>query len=115
MPRPLNLAQTAPHAVVAVTQGLGARLRLARQRRRVKLRDLAARAGVAYETARAVERGELATGIGAYVALAWALGVGGEFAKLLDPNHDVEGLALERSRTPSRVRDPKSSVADDDF
>jgi transcriptional regulator with XRE-family HTH domain len=115
MPRPLNVSNTAPYAVASIATAIGQRIRLARQRRRVKLRDLAARAGVAYETARAVERGSLATGIGAYLATAWALGLEREFATVLEPERDVEGLALERARTPMRVRTSRRNDLDNDF
>lgn len=113
MPKPLKIATSAPYVVRQLTQDMGKRLRLARQRRRMKLRDLAARAGMSYDTARAVERGELATAIGAYVAFAWAMGIEPEFGVLFHPEKDVEGMALERARTPSRVDSPK--VMDDDF
>lgn len=115
MPRRLRLSHTAPYAVTSTISELGKRIRLARHRRRIKLRDLAARAGVAYDTARAVERGHLATGIGAYVALAWALGLERDFAVLLDPDRDSEGLALERARTPLRVRDSLTNELQDVF
>jgi len=115
MPRPLKLSATAPYAVISTIEQLGKRIRLARQRRRLKLRDLAAKAGVAYDTARAVERGNVATGVGAYAALAWALGLEREFAALLDPDRDTEGLTLERARTPSRVRESSRDDFKDDF
>jgi transcriptional regulator with XRE-family HTH domain len=115
MPRPLSLANSAPLAVSASIEQLGARLKLARTRRRVKLRDLAARAGVAYDTARAAERGNLSTSIAVYVALAWALGLEKEFAALLDPGQDIEGLALEQARSPLRVRGPAPAGFEEDF
>jgi transcriptional regulator with XRE-family HTH domain len=104
MPRPLVFAETAPHAVRAAAAELGARIRLARKRRALTLRELAARAGVAYDTARAVERGNLLTGFGAYLALVWALGLEAELAGFLDPERDEEGKQLALARTPERVR-----------
>lgn len=115
MPRRLNIATSAPIAVVTAVQELGKRLRLARRRRLIKLRDLATRAGVSYDTARAAEHGALATSIAAYVALAWALGLEREFAALLDPDQDTEGLALERTRVPQRVRGPTANDYENEF
>ena len=114
MPRPLQLAQTAPAAVHSQARLLGARLRVARKRRRLTLRALAAKAGVAYDTARAVEAGNLQTGIGAYIALAWAMGLDPGFTELLRPEDDREGGALELASLPVRVRH-KKPAADDDF
>jgi len=115
MPGQLKIATSAPLAVVTTIEQLGKRLRLARQRRRIKLRDLAARAGVAYETARAAEHGALSSSIAVYVALAWAMGLEHEFGPLLDPDRDSEGLTLERSRVPERVRGPTTSNYEDQF
>ena len=114
MPRPLMFAATAPAAVEEAARTLGSRIRLARMRRRVSLRALAERAGVNHKTAAAVEAGSLLTGIGAYLALVWALGLERETAKLLDPDHDEEGKQLELARTPKRARAKKGPI-DADF
>jgi transcriptional regulator with XRE-family HTH domain len=114
MPRPLMFAATAPAAVEEAAQTLGARIRLARLRRRVPLRELAKRAGVNHKTAAMVEAGNLLTGIGAYLALIWALGLERDLAGLIDPDHDEEGKQLELARTPKRARAKKGSI-DADF
>lgn len=114
MPRPLMFAATAPAVVAETARRLGARVRLARLRRRIPLRELAQRAGVNHKTAAAVEAGNLLTGLGAYLALIWALGLERETAKLLDPDHDEEGKQLELARTPKRARVPKRTI-DVDF
>jgi hypothetical protein len=49
------------------------------------------------------------TGIGAYLALIWALGLEREMASFLDPDHDAEGKQLELARTPKRARAKKGS------
>jgi transcriptional regulator with XRE-family HTH domain len=114
MPRPLMFATTAPAVVEEIARTLGARIRLARTRRRIPLRKLAERAGLNHKTAAAVEAGNLLTGIGAYLALIWALGLEREVAQLLDPDHDQEGKQLELARTPRRARAKKGSI-DADF
>jgi transcriptional regulator with XRE-family HTH domain len=106
-------AATAPAAVEEVARTLGMRIRLARLRRRIPLRELAERAGVNHKTAAAVEAGGLLTGLGAYLALIWALGLEREAAKLLDPDHDEEGKQLELARIPKRARTKKGSISDD--
>jgi len=67
MPRPLRLGTTAPFAVKEGAHRIGERLSTARKRRRLTLRDLAAKAGISYDTARAVDAGKLQTGLGAYL------------------------------------------------
>ena len=113
MPRPLMFAATAPAAVEEVARTLGSRIRLARTRRRISLRELAERAGLNHKTAAAVEAGSLLTGIGAYLALIWALGLERDVAKLLDPDHDDEGKQLDLARTPKRARAKKGSTVAD--
>jgi transcriptional regulator with XRE-family HTH domain len=115
MPRPLTLRETAPYAVKEGARQLGARLRIARRRRGLRLRDLAQRAGIAYDTARAVEQGNLLTGIGAYFALIWALGLEEEFGRLMDPKQDAEGERLALAALPQRVPGPRLGSADNDF
>lgn len=106
-------AATAPAAVAEVARTLGSRIRLARMRRRISLRELAERAGVNHKTAAAVEAGSLLTGIGAYLALIWALGLERDVAKLLDPDHDDEGKQLELARTPKRARAKRGATVAD--
>jgi transcriptional regulator with XRE-family HTH domain len=114
MPKPLAFAATAPAAVLEAGRELGRRVRLARVRRRIALRELASRAGISYDTARAVEAGSLVTGLGAYLAVVWALGLERELAGLLNPDTDVEGKQLELARTPERARTKKGRL-DADF
>ena len=59
MPRPLQLSKTAPFAVKDGARRIGERLTLARKRRRLTLREVAAKAGISYDTARAVKAGNL--------------------------------------------------------
>lgn len=107
-------AATAPAVVEETARTLGSRIRLARMRRRIPLRELAERAGVNHKTAAAVEAGSLLTGIGAYLALIWAMGLERNVAQLLDPDHDEEGKQLELARTPKRARARKGG-SDADF
>ena len=113
MPAPLKFGSTAPAAVHAQARLLGVRLRFARKRRHLTLREVAAKAGIAYDTARAVETGNIQTGIGAYLAHAWALGLDHKFTDLLKPEDDTEGGALDIANLPQRVRQP--STRDNDF
>lgn len=110
MPRPLQLKDTAPLAVRTGTRRIGERVALARKRRRLTLRELAAKAGISYDTARAVETGNLQTGLGAYLAMLWAMGLESEIEAIADPERDEEGKQLELTRLPERVRHRKEHL-----
>ena len=114
MPRPLQLSATAPFVVKDGAQRIGEHLSTARKRLRLTLRELAAKAGISYDTARAVEAGNLQTGLGAYLAMLWAMGLESEIRAFADPERDEEGKQLEASRLPQRVRHRKATV-DGDF
>ena len=104
MPRPLQLNDPAPFAVKDGARQIGERLALARKRRRLTLRELAAKAGISYDTARAVEAGHLQTGLGAYLAMLWAMGMESEIEAFAHTDRDDEGKQLELTRLPQRVR-----------
>jgi transcriptional regulator with XRE-family HTH domain len=114
MPRPLQFNETAPFAVRDGALRLGERLALARKRRRLTLRELAAKAGISYDTARAAEAGNLQTGLGAYLAMLWAMGLESEINSFLDPDRDETGKQLEIARQPRRVAHRRTRH-DDDF
>ena len=114
MPRPLQFGDTAPFAVKNGAQRLGERLALARKRRRLTLRELAAKAGISYDTARAAEAGNLQTGLGAYLAMLWAMGLESEIDGFVDPDRDDTGKQLDMSRQPRRVTHSKEKH-DGDF
>lgn len=81
---------------------LGERLRLARLRRRLSAKHVAARAGMAPMTLRSVERGGVGVTIGAYLAVMQVLGV----EKDLDlvAKADSMGRALQDARLFTRTR-----------
>lgn len=61
----------------------------------------------------AVERGASTTGIGAYFACAWALGIFDELANPVAPERDEEGKAFEARLAPKRVRGRTGELNDD--
>lgn len=83
---------------------LGARIRTARQRRRLRLADMADKTGLSRSTIEAVERGALGTSLGSYLAVLSAMGLAREIDLIADPGLDRDGLALELSVTEKRVR-----------
>lgn len=104
MPRRNVSESTAPAAIVDAVAKLGQDIATARVRRKLREEDLAMRAGITRTTLRRVEAGALGTGIGAYVAALWALGLHGDLAGVAAPDRDVEGQTLEAARRGERVR-----------
>ena len=113
MPRIAVSADLAPGKVVEAANRLGFHIRTARKRRRLRQAELARRAGITVQTLRRVESGSLGTGIGAYLAALWAMGLDSAIGALASPDTDVEGKTLEAARRGKRVR-PKKRL-DDDF
>jgi transcriptional regulator with XRE-family HTH domain len=106
-------AAAPPAAVERAVAELGASIATARLRRRWPQEELAAKAGITRPTLVAVEQGKLGTGIGAYVAVLWALGLHGDLALVAAPERDLEGQTLEASRLPDRAR--RSTRLSDEF
>ena len=103
-------ASALPPALKLTLEQLGARIRLARKRRGLGLKELAAQMLVAINTLRRVEAGDPAASIGAYAAALWALGLHqglDEVAKL-----DAVGLTRAAAAPTNRKR---KVVRDDDF
>ena len=114
MPKQKLSSRTMPTAVALGIQRFGRNIARARKRRGLKQVELAAKAGISKVTMQSVERGASTTGIGAYFACAWALGIFDELANPLAPERDEEGNAFEARLTPKRVRGQTGEL-DDDF
>jgi transcriptional regulator with XRE-family HTH domain len=83
---------------------LGARIRLARVRRKLRQEDLARKIGRTRATVIAIERGSPTSEIGTYVQTLWALGLLQELELVADPGLDRDGQALSFSAADKRVR-----------
>jgi transcriptional regulator with XRE-family HTH domain len=93
---PVELTQIGP--------ALGLRIRAARQARRLRLADVAEKTGLSRKTVEAVERGEVSTSLGAYIAVLGCMGLTDALSLVADPGLDREGLALHFSALDKRVR-----------
>ena len=93
-----------PENVPAMLEALGARLRAARLRRRLRQEDVAAKLGFSRDTINAVERGSMTTSVGAYLSVLWVYGLQREVELLADPGLDREGAALTFDVGEKRVK-----------
>jgi transcriptional regulator with XRE-family HTH domain len=110
-------ATRAPGRVVDVATAVGRNIALARKRRRLRLADVAEKAGLTIPTLRAVESGNLGTSIGAYISVLWALGLEDGLLPIAALEFDHEGQVRERAALRRGVAQPRISRAplDDDF
>ena len=83
---------------------LGARLRMARLRRRLPAKQVAQRAGMSPMTLRSLERGGSGVTVGAYVAVMQVLGIEKDLDLLAKA--DPVGRELQDSRLPAHGRSP---------
>ena len=95
MPRALKLTRDLPALIAQALLELGANLRLARERRGLSIRTLAAEINVSVPTVMSMERGEASVSMGVYAAallfydrLQW-------LPDLMAPEFDREALRIE--------------------
>ena len=113
MPRLSKIAKDPPAAVQKSLKRLGANIRTARLRRKLRLEDLAERIGVSRFGLADAEKGKATTSIAIYVGALWALDLLKGLEQVADPDRDNEGKLLEQSRTPKRA--DQSRALDNDF
>lgn len=113
MPRVAISKETAPGKVAEAARRLGFHIKTARQRRRLRQVELARRAGITVQTLRRVENGSLGTGVGAYVAALWAMGLDAALADVASPESDIEGRTIEAANRGERIR--SSGSLDNEF
>lgn len=113
MPRLSKIAKDPPAAVEKSLKRLGANIRTARLRRKLRLEDLAERIGTSRFALADAEKGKATTSIAIYVGALWALDLLKELEQVADPDKDNEGKLLEQSRAPKRA--DYSRALDNDF
>jgi transcriptional regulator with XRE-family HTH domain len=103
-----------PASVEKILLQLGRNIHTARLRRKMRLSDLAERAGVSRYTMADVEKGKSTTSIASYVSALWILGLADSLLNVADPLHDEEGKALESARAPKTAAKRKK-IFNNDF
>ena len=93
-----------PVSVRTGLQRLGADLKNARLRRRLRMVTVAERAGISRETLAKIQKGDPGVSMGSYASVIFALGLGTHWMKLADISNDKMGQALDEERIPQRVR-----------
>ena len=93
--------------VLKIASNLGARIRVARVRRKVRQEDLAVRTGLSRSTIQSIERGETTCSVGAVINVLWTLGLAKELELIADPGLDRDGLSLSIDVAKKRVFIPR--------
>lgn len=100
----MKSAKTIPAEASDLIAELGQRVRVARQRRRWSILNLAERVGVDRNTVNALELGSPGVTIATYITTLWVLGLEKTLDRVASPDADAHGKALELSRLPAKVR-----------
>jgi len=109
-----KLSKTPPAAVVDILLQWGRHIRIARLRRKLRLRDLAERVGISRYLMADIEKGKPTAAVAAYLGALWALGLSDDLRHIADPDEDTLGRALEDARFPKTAAKRKK-VLDNDF
>ena len=100
-----------PPVVAQSLKKLGQDLALARRKRRLTIKMMAERTGVAPNTYSRVERGDPKASLGVYAMALYVLGFGGALGQVADARQDDIGFLEEIERLPQRVRVKRNPTA----
>lgn len=89
---------------------LGRNIQLARRRRRMSIQDFAVRVGTSEATIMRLEKGEPGVRIEVFVSALSILGKLPELRRLLDPSDDDQGLMIDISKLPQRLRTARRTL-----
>ena len=104
-----------PFEVAEQIRELGARIRVARTRRRMDQAELAQACRIARTTLQRIEAGRPESGIAAVYTVLWTLGLLPTAAGTANPDSDEHGKTLEAARRSRRVRRPRAVSDENDF
>ena len=111
MPKKSATADALPNAVRVQLRELGARLEIARKRRREPRQRWAERIGVTEPTLARLEKGDPSVSMGAYAMALWLMGRANALADLADPALDMGALENDVRAAQSRARRQPVSLA----
>lgn len=101
-----------PSPVLVLLDKLGADIKSARLRRRVRAITVAERARISRTTLHKIERGDAGVSMGKYASVLYVLDLHGGIADLADRSRDTVGLDVLEERLPQRVRVPRKQPAE---
>ena len=96
-----------PLPVARALRKLGRDLALARRKRGLATRDMAARLFVSRDTLWRLERGDPGVALGTLATATFVLQLHDRLANLVAPSSDELALTLDERRLPQRIRRPR--------
>lgn len=93
-----------PGIAMEQLQKLGHDIAVARKRRRMSMRDMAARMMVNLKTVQRMEKGDPSVGIGIIMTALWILGMHRRLGELVTPETDRTGLQEDIRHLPRDFR-----------
>lgn len=104
-----------PGIAIEQLRKLGQDIAVARKRRRMSMRDMAARMMVNLKTVQRLEKGDPAVGIGIVVTALWILGMHRRLGELVTPESDNTGLQEDIKHLPRDFRKTRKPPDNFDF
>src|SRR5580704_10270785 len=104
-----------PVVVADQLQKLGRDLTVARKRRHLSMRDMAARMMVNLKTVQRLEKGDPTVGIGIVAGALWILGLDRRLGDLVAPESDTTGLQEDIKNLPRDFRTTRKRAHKYDF
>ena len=98
-----------PPKIINTIAQLGERIRIARKRRALTMKEMSSRMFVSRKTLARLEKGDSGVSLGVFTSALWVLGLDKELMSVALPESDDVGIFYERKRLPKRVRAAKSS------
>jgi len=115
MPKASRSYRALPAITVDQLQKLGRDIAVARKRRRLSMRDMAARMMVNLKTVQRLETGDPTVGIGIVAGALWILGLDRRLGDLVAPASDTTGLLQDIKNLPRDFRNSRKHSDKYDF
>lgn len=112
MPKKPIPVETMPHVVLTQLRELGARLQIARKRRREARRLWAQRMGITEPTLARLEKGDPTVSMSAYAMALWLMGRVQALPELADPRLDQAALENEIRTAQQRTKRKAVSLSE---
>jgi transcriptional regulator with XRE-family HTH domain len=115
MPKASRTYRALPAIAIDQLQKLGRDIAVARKRRKLSMRDMAARMMVNLKTVERLEKGDPTVGIGIVAVALWILGMDRRLGDLVAPESDTTALQEDIKNLPRDFRKTRKRSDKYDF
>ena len=103
-----NIQNSLPPELINIISQLGERIRIARKRRAITMKEMSSRMFVNRKTLGRLEKGDSGVSLAVFASALWTLGLDKDLMEVALPERDSVGIFHERKKLPARVRASKS-------